>query len=79
MTTADRPNLAQTIVLLALSRRERPPVFPVMTRRYLLRRRWIVPPHYDITQPGLAALATSPFLDEAQRRLDAEKDRKPCP
>lgn len=75
--------LTQTIVLLALSRNEQPPVFPPITRRELLRKRWIAPSgreagsvqkrRHDITEAGSRALATSPHLGQAQRALDEGK------
>lgn len=82
------PTLAQTICLLALSRGERPPVMAPITRRVLLHRRWIAPSGraagaaraartHEITEAGMRALATSPHLAEAQRKLDAGKQAKP--
>lgn len=85
---APEPTLPQTICLLALSRGEQPPWFPVTTRRALLRERWMKPlgrraagstaiRQYQITDAGRLALATSPHLAEAQRRLDEGKQGRP--
>jgi len=80
------PTLAQTICLLALSRGEQPPVIPPITRRELLRKRWITPGTrdgngkkrvHDITDAGRRALATSPHLAQAERRLDSGKQENP--
>jgi hypothetical protein len=92
-TTETKPALEltvpQTICLLALSRGEQPPVFPVTTRRLLLREKLIAPRNarapgsterrlYDITDAGRKALSASPHLAEAQRALDeGKKQRKP--
>lgn len=81
------PTLAQTICLLALSRGVQP-YMAAITRQALLRQRWIMPSGraagalrsartHDITDEGQRALATSPHLAEAQRKLDAGKQGKP--
>lgn len=71
--------LPQTIVLLALSRGEKPPVshvgtsrneIPPITRQSLLRARYITPRPHEITDAGRRALATSPHLSAAIRALD---------
>lgn len=65
------PTLPQTIILLALSRGERPPVIPPPARRRLLAHHWIAPPRpFAITDAGRDALARSPHLEQAQRALD---------
>jgi len=70
-------SLAQTIVLLALSRGERPPVFLPRVRDALLRRRWIAPvpdrKSYPITELGRAALAGSPHRAQAERAIERER------
>lgn len=81
------PTLAQTVCLLALSRGEQPRVFPPITRRELLRKRWIASSgrtpgttgkrEHDITDAGRRALATSPHLAAAQRSLDDSTRRNP--
>lgn len=76
------PNVPQTICLLALSRGKQPPWFPIATRRLLLRERWMSPRgggqrSYDITDAGRQALAASPHLVEAQRRLDDGRQGRP--
>lgn len=77
----DQPTLPQTLCLLALSRGEQPAYLPPITRRALLRARWMSPlsdaSGYEITDAGRRALATSPHLAEAQRKLDAgERSRR---
>jgi len=78
----------QTVCLLALSRGEQPPWFPVTTRRQLLRQQLIAPINrrepgskerrrYNITDDGRKALAASPHLAAAQRALDEGKNGKP--
>jgi hypothetical protein len=80
--------LPQTVCLLALSRDEKPPWFPVGTRNALLRQRWMKPGkpptpgskvrrRYDITDAGRQALAASPHLEAAQRVLDEGKQQRP--
>lgn len=67
------PTLAQTIYLLTFSRGTPPDALPAITRRCLLKRRWISPPApYAITRAGRDALATSPFLAQAQRVVDGD-------
>ena len=64
------PSIAQTVCLLALSRGEQPNIPPI-ARRVMLQRRWIAPPRpFAITEAGRRALATSPHIAEAQRKLD---------
>lgn len=86
--TAPVPTLAQTICLVALSRGEQPPWLPVTTRRALLRERWIAPQNkrepgakerrlYNLTDAGRRAMAASPHLDDALRKLDEGKQEKP--
>lgn len=76
------PTEAQTCYLLALSRGDRP-WMQAQPRAIMLRHRWIVPRascgkrEYDITDKGRQAMATSPHLSEAQRRLDTEGLRRP--
>lgn len=78
--TPTPPTLPQTICLLALSRNEQP-YLPPATRLALLGKRWIVKTgdyrSFEITEAGRRALATSPHLGEAQRKLDAGKASKP--
>lgn len=74
---------SQTIILLYLSRGEQPPTIPPVTRRELLRKRWIAHagtrtasnggerPTFEITEAGKQALATSQHLTEAQKRIDS--------
>jgi hypothetical protein len=88
MKPALQLTLPQTICLLAFSRGEQPPLFPVSTRRLLLRYQLIEPLErrepgskkrrlYKITDDGRKALATSPHLAEARRRLDEAKKGRP--
>jgi hypothetical protein len=63
------PTLPQTIVLLALSRGEKPRVFPPITRAKLLSKRWISLQQHEITDEGRRALATSTHLAKASRIL----------
>jgi hypothetical protein len=84
--TISPPTIAQTVCLLALSRGEQPRAFPPITRRELLRKRWIASSgrtpgarskrEHDITDAGRRALATSPHLAAAQKALD-DKERNP--
>lgn len=86
--TASVPTLAQTICLVALSRGEQPPWMPTTTRRALLRERWMAPQNtrapgakerrlYDLTDAGRKAMAASPHLGEAMRKLDEGKQGRP--
>jgi hypothetical protein len=82
--TPSPATLAQTIILLALSRGETP-YMPPITRNSLIAKRWIDvvgqktrrdgsnAPVYGCTDAGLRALATSKYRDEAERKLDAGK------
>lgn len=83
--TISPATLPQVICMLALSRGVEP-FFPPITRRELLRKRWITPGaridkgkkrKHEITDAGRRALATSPHLAEAQRKLYAGKQGKP--
>jgi len=67
--------LPQTIHLLALSRGEQHDL-PPMTRRELLRKKWIVPATHELTDAGRVALAESAHLGEAQRKLDGGRQGK---
>lgn len=80
--------LPQTVVMLSLSRGEQPKVFPPITRRKLLRKRWILPLARDpgskedrraeLTDAGRRALAASPFLAAAERILvDGARRQQP--
>ncbi len=75
------PSLPQTVVLLRLSRGETVPPMPPTTRAILRDRRWIVAlairgpgskdkRSYEITESGRRALATSPYITQAQREVD---------
>lgn len=88
MTAPPELSLPQTVCLLALSRGEQPPQFPVTTRRLLLRQQLIeprnkrepgstAPRRYDITDAGRHALAASPHLAAAQRALEEAKQGRP--
>lgn len=80
--------LPQTIVLLAISRGERH-YMPPITRNSLLAKRWIAVSgtetrpdgsarkFYAVTEAGARALATSPRLAEATRKLDAGRKAMP--
>lgn len=61
--------LAQTIVLLALSREQWPKIYPPATRFALARHGWIGRDRL-ITAAGREALAASPFLAQAGRTLE---------
>ncbi len=61
--------LPATIALLALSRGSYQFRSPNL-RRALLRRQWIAPDTYELTESGRTALSTSPHLALAQRELD---------
>lgn len=69
----------QTLILLALSRGERLAYLPPITRRALLAKQWMSRDGkvFTITDAGLRALAESPHLAEAQRKLDAGKQSRP--
>lgn len=63
--------LAQTIIMLTMSRGLQLPMSSPAARRGLLQRKWIAPPRpFTLTDAGRAALAASPFLAQAQRALD---------
>lgn len=64
------PTFPQTLCLLAFSRGTQPKVLPPITKRELLRKRWIVPATHEVTDAGLRALVASPHLEKAQRVLD---------
>lgn len=73
-----RLTLPQAVCLLAYERGVAPKMLPALTRRALLRHRWIEPAHpgYRITEAGRQALAASPLLPQAQRALD-QPERQP--
>jgi len=77
------PTLPQTICLLAFSRGEQPPMMAAVTRRAMLRYRWIATMaekrRHEITRAGSDALATSRHRSQAERQLDAGKQGKPWP
>lgn len=66
----DDITLARTVGLLQLSRGAPPAVLAPRTRVELLRRRWITPRTFEMTDAGRQALARSPFLEQALRQLD---------
>jgi hypothetical protein len=81
--TTPVPTLPQTICLLAFSRGEQPPMMAAITRRTMLRYRWLAPAaekrRYEITRAGSNALATSPHRAQAERALDEPRPSKPWP
>jgi hypothetical protein len=80
--------LPQSLILLALSRGQQP-YMPPISRLALVKKRWIVvdgayrrrdgsaADRYALTSAGRQALATSKYLDEATRKLDAGKESRP--
>lgn len=71
--TAPVPTLPQTIGLLAMSRGQPSTVLSPMSRRIMLRHRWIISDGLGglrVTDAGSRALAASPHLARAQREVD---------